>query len=32
MSYEIVISAVEDQRYNRYDSLIIAEIMELIQA
>ena len=32
MSYEVVISALEDQRYNRYDSLIIAEVMELIQA
>jgi len=28
----VVISALKDQRYNRYDSLIIAEVMELIQA
>ena len=32
MTYEIVISALEDERYNRYDALVVAEIMELIQA
>ena len=31
-TYEIVISALEDERYNRYDALVVAEVMELIQA